>query len=154
MSAIEGATVACRTLQDGTLRITVDVDPPLAQQAFALFGAPGRGVALAALKDGRAAIEKPDPSQSRIRTERQQETTQANWGALGVNCKAAITWGSSPDYLAFIGAQSPEDAERHIKNVCRVKSRKELDTDAEAAERFARYVKAPFQRYMQARGME
>lgn len=49
-TVIEGATARVSTLADGTLRVTVDVEPRDAQNAFLLFGVPGTAVALAALK--------------------------------------------------------------------------------------------------------
>jgi hypothetical protein len=47
--AIQGATARISTLADGTLRLTVDIEPRDAQAAFRLFGSPGTAVALAAL---------------------------------------------------------------------------------------------------------
>ncbi len=47
--AIEGATARISTLVDGTLRVTIDIEPRDAQAAFRLFGTPGTAVALAAL---------------------------------------------------------------------------------------------------------
>jgi len=50
MTIIEAASVNVKTLADGTLRVSMDVEPRHAQAAFALFGAPGTPMALAALK--------------------------------------------------------------------------------------------------------
>jgi hypothetical protein len=47
---IEATSVAMKTLADGTLRITVEVEPYAALSAFALFRQPGTVMALAALK--------------------------------------------------------------------------------------------------------
>lgn len=49
-NVIEGATARVSTLVDGTLRVTIDIEPRDAQAAFRLFGTPGTAVALAALK--------------------------------------------------------------------------------------------------------
>lgn len=51
-NVIEGATARISTLVDGTLRVTIDIEPRDAQAAFRLFGTPGTAVALAALKPG------------------------------------------------------------------------------------------------------
>ena len=48
-NVIEGASARISTLADGTLRVTVDIEPRDAQAAFRLFGTPGTAVALAAL---------------------------------------------------------------------------------------------------------
>ena len=50
MSAIEATSVKVATLVDGTLRVTFDIEPRHARDAFALFGAPGSEMALAALR--------------------------------------------------------------------------------------------------------
>lgn len=47
---IEATSVNMKTLADGTLRITVEVEPYNALAAFALFRQPGTVMALAAIK--------------------------------------------------------------------------------------------------------
>lgn len=47
---IEATSVTCKTLVDGTLRITVEIEPNNALAAFALFRQPGTVMALAAIK--------------------------------------------------------------------------------------------------------
>jgi hypothetical protein len=49
MNAIEGCTARITTLVDGTLRVTIDIEPYNAPKAFLAFGVPGTAVALAAL---------------------------------------------------------------------------------------------------------
>lgn len=49
MNAIEGTTARISTLVDGTLRVTIDIEPYNAPKAFLAFGIPGTSVALAAL---------------------------------------------------------------------------------------------------------
>lgn len=49
MNAIEGCTAKVSTLVDGTLRVTIDIEPYNAPKAFLAFGVPGTAVALAAL---------------------------------------------------------------------------------------------------------
>jgi hypothetical protein len=49
MNALEGCTAKVSTLVDGTLRITIDIEPRDAPKAFLAFGVPGTAVALAAL---------------------------------------------------------------------------------------------------------
>jgi hypothetical protein len=49
MNAIEGCTARIFTLVDGTLRVTIDIEPRDAPKAFLAFGVPGTAVALAAL---------------------------------------------------------------------------------------------------------
>ena len=64
MSAIPASSVSLKTMADGTLRISFDIEPIHAQDAFKLFAAPGTQAAIAALKAGTylehpAAPKKP-----------------------------------------------------------------------------------------------
>ncbi|MFT5483328.1 MAG: hypothetical protein ACI9GW_001985 [Halieaceae bacterium] len=64
-AAFLGSSAGCRTMADGTLRITVDLPPIHAIGAFTAFGAPGSPVAIAritsevALEEGRPKSDKP-----------------------------------------------------------------------------------------------
>jgi hypothetical protein len=49
MSVLQGSSAGVKDLADGSLRITIEFDPRFAKDAFALFGARGTPVALAAL---------------------------------------------------------------------------------------------------------
>jgi len=60
MTIIEASSVNVKTLADGTLRVSMDVEPRHAQAAFSLFGAPGTPMALAALKINGGAPESSD----------------------------------------------------------------------------------------------
>lgn len=57
-NVIEGATVKVATLVDGTLRVTVDVEPVHAASAFLLLGSPGTPVGIAALNFNREKDEE------------------------------------------------------------------------------------------------
>lgn len=46
-AAVIGTSVACKTMADGTLRISFDFSPTVAQLAFSLYGAPGTAAAVA-----------------------------------------------------------------------------------------------------------
>ena len=168
MSAIEATTVKCATLVDGTLRLTMDVEPGQAQDAFKLFGAPGRAVAIAAFKDGKdtkvdAAVREimavhgphiPEPRAARVArqiTDAQREAAQANWNQLGTLCKTAVMWCNVPEFQQFVGADNPAEASEQIKKACSINSRKELDTDPRAALAFRECILVPYQRYMAAK---
>jgi hypothetical protein len=58
---IEAASAGVKDMADGSLRITFEFEPRHAAEAFALFGPRGRAVAVAALKDGSAAVKEPEP---------------------------------------------------------------------------------------------
>lgn len=67
-AAILASSVSIRSLADGTLRLSVDIEPNDAQAAFALFGKPGSPVAIARVTnsaavehDRRQQATAPDP---------------------------------------------------------------------------------------------
>jgi hypothetical protein len=151
MTAIEGSTVSCRTMVDGSLRLVLEFEPAMSQPAFALFGAPGRGVAVAALKDGRGYIEAdplprpPEPPEPPPGPKR-SESQKTAWDSMGRNCKAAVTIGSSPEFWHFAKVTNSQDAGEWIKRMAKVASRKDLD-EPDAAHRFRVCVLLPYQRW-------
>lgn len=169
MDAIEGSTVNVKTLHDGTLRLAVDIDAAHAQDAFALFGSPGRGVALAALVDARgqqspqeasepvsAATPSPIPEKPRLRERSPEQIARAGerWDRLGTYCRAAIAIGQSQDFWQFANVENARDAEEWIKCQCGVTSRKELDTDPMAGATFRHEILEPYRAFLGPRGEE
>jgi len=151
MSVIEGASVSVKTMADGTLRLTVDIEPRNAQAAFALFGAPGRAVALAALKDGAGAVQEPVTG---------NPVTEAPKG--GEWAKLAGMWCADPDFWAFLNQTFPDDsrvanaddAALAVRVYCGIDSRAELDHDAAALHLFKTHFRLPFMKWMTARGIQ
>ena len=148
MSAIPCASVNLKTMADGTLRISFDIEPMHAQDAFRLFAAPGTPAAIAALQVGYAAV---DPVQPVIGN----PTTKP---AIGPLCMLAVQWCRMPEFWAWLetdpdnAARSEHGAASCVQAMCEVESRKELDTNPEAAARFHRMIRGPFTKYMQAKG--
>ena len=156
MSVIEASTVGVKTMADGTLRLTTDIEPQYAQAAFALFGAPGRSVALAALKDGHGAasdaVAEPDKPKG------------------GELARVAGIWCNESDFLAFIrpvydkvmggngsgwgdiGIEDVGGTSQYcahcIKVLCDITSRIELDHKPEAAEKFQRLIRLPYMAWL------
>ncbi len=71
-------------------------------------------------------------------------STQAEKPKGGELARLAGQLCQNPDYLAFIGMESEEVAADHIRAVCEVGSRADLDHDPEAAARFHQHVRLPF----------
>jgi hypothetical protein len=143
MSVIEGASVSVKTMSDGTLRLSIDIEPRNAQAAFALFGAPGRAVALAALVDGAGAVREPEP----------EKPKGGEWAKL------AGMWCNDPDFWLWLNetfklyVQIPLQAANVLRNHCEIESRAELDSDPAALKRFNDRIRHPFMKWMQARGI-
>jgi len=113
-------------MADGSLRIEVEVEPGDAQKAFALFGVPGAPMAIAALVVGHAAVKEPE----------------LKGGPLS---KAAGMLDGNSEFIDFIYGGDPRD---YILDCCKVSSRRELDHDPVAGQKF-RDVMAQFNRWRQ-----
>ena len=132
MSAIEASSVGVKTMADGTLRITVDIEPRHSQDAFKLFGSPGTPMALAALKTGADTKPEPEP--------------EAPKG--GPIAKLAGMWCKDPRFWEWIGADDEKQAAYWVQQMCGITSRAYLDSNEAVAEVFDREVRLPFMAWL------
>lgn len=139
---VPASSVMVRTMADGTLRVSVDIEPRHAQTAFVLFGAPGTPIALAALKVG-TQLEK-DQS-----TEPAAETTKggplAKWAAMRCQDVRFINW---------LRVLNENAAREKILEVCRIRTRAELDNNPQAAEMFDQYFRRPWAEHCKRMGRD
>ena len=139
MSAIEASSVGVRTMADGTLRLSVDVEPRHAQAAFALFGAPGTPMALAALRIGAEPEPQPEPE------------AKPKGGELA---KLAGMWCNDERFRNWLTERgeyetlSPDGAAEVVRFCCQVKSRAELDSNPDAAKRFQNMIRVPYMKHL------
>lgn len=134
MSVIEASSVRCQTMADSTLRLTIDIEPRFANDAFALFGKAGTSLAVAALRPGHA-LKSSEPAHETgywcfRAVQRCQEAEFREW------IKFASLQGKAP--------QSEEDAAKVVREVCGITSRKELDTNVKARELFQKKLEFPY----------
>lgn len=149
MSALEAASAGVKDMADGSLRITIEFDPRFAKEAFALFGARGTPLAIAALKVGYAAAD------SQV-TFKKEDGEKPKGGALA---KLAGMWCNDPLFWEWLEtdplncAHSSTGATLCLYDICGIKSRVELDNDPQAAEMFHRLIRGPYSKYMAAKGV-
>ena len=81
-------------------------------------------------------------------------------GKLGDLCWRAVQWCADPEFQKWIVERADlvnKPSEEVAKNVvcswCLVESRKDLDTNRDAADRFNRLIRAPYQKHLIARGL-
>lgn len=133
---IPGAVAGFRLLADNTVRVTVDISPQYAAEAKALCGSIGQSLAIAALKDGYASVPAAPAPKDKI----------------GPLCREAIELCANPKFHEFITVEhwnpTPDAAKGFILSCCGIESRKELDTNAEAATIFRRRVRSLFQQWL------
>lgn len=130
--AILATTKSFRTLADGGVSITFDIDPKDAANAFRLFGITGSKVGIAAItaEAARKSVQKSAAEE--------KMTGRQSFTELRPSAQAAIR-GGDPDFRRFLrenghpNVRSEDTAADEIRRICRVGSRSELDTDSVAA---------------------
>lgn len=165
MSVIEASSGTYRSRVDGTIVLSVEIEPRNAAAALALFGMPGTTMALAALKDGYVAAKD-------VHIEDTPEKPKG--GALS---QLAGMWCNENEFYYFIrpvydvfmggngngyGDVTPNDdfdgvlskyCAHCIKVICEINSRAQLDHDPVAAEKFHKLIRGPYQKHLIARGI-
>jgi len=134
-------------MADGTLRLTVDIEPRNAQAAFSLFGSPGTPMALAALKTAKAT---PDPEKAPEQPEKPKGGELSRWSAM--RCKEMDFVNFLRSFTEFshkeIGLHPEDWAKDVIYNVCGVTSRAELDTNKPAGQVFKDKILHPYAEWL------
>lgn len=143
----------CRTMADGTLRMEVDIEPGFAKAAFSLFGAPGSPIAVARLMPQGFT---PDP-------EPDEKDDKPKGGSLA---KLAGQWCGSLTFQNWLRSALPSlyrtvagelDESHHdhtdvaaevVRRHCGVKSRAELDSNADAARKFHNDIRIPYSEHI------
>ena len=81
---------------------------------------------------------------------------------LGDLCWRAVQWCKEPEFWAWLsmaycavdgGVYDEMGAKILVQIKCGIDSRKELDTNPEAARKFNQLIRAPYQKYLIARGV-
>lgn len=144
MTAISATSRTCKTMADGTLRLTVDIEPNSAQAAFQLFGMPDVPIALARLTQPAA---KESAQAETIAEAKPKGGELAKWA--GILCNDTMFW----EWLSVYGDIVPgseEDAAGCVRRWCRVESRSELDHDKRAGAVFRSKIMAPFSAWIES----
>lgn len=131
-SVIPASSVRLKTMADGSLQVTINVEPYHAQTAFLLFGMPGTPMALAALKVGTQVDQTPEPDPP---PEPAKGGPLARWAAL--RCQ-------DDRFRSWLDVSSEATARAAILMRCGIHSRAELDSNTEAAGLFARHFRRPW----------
>ena len=124
-------------MADGTLRITIDVSPIHARDAFGLFGAPDVPMVL-----GRLVMDherKPEPA----------EPQEMKGGPLA---KLAGMWCNDNYFREWVAARSELEPEEFIKTACSINRKRELDHSSKSAEAFHEYIRKPYAAWLERNG--
>jgi hypothetical protein len=142
MSIIEAATVKVGTMADGTLRLTLDIEPRNAKAAFGLFGAPGTPVGIAALNLRQSARPEPEPE-----PEKPKGGHLAKLAAQWCNDPAFWRW-CTDTFLSADPVHNAEEAAGLVRYLCGVESRAELDGNPGAKAAFDRQFRIPYSEHL------
>ena len=149
MSVIEASCAGFKDMADGTIRFYFDVEPRNAGAALELFRVRGTPAALAALKQGHAAVSEPAA----------EEPVKAEKPKGGPLSKLAGVWCGRVEFWEWLGdvygyeVKDKSDAALAVRLMCGVDSRSELDHDQLAAELFNSIIRGPFSKHLIARGI-
>lgn len=155
MTALQAASAGVKDMADGSLRITIEFEPRYAKDAFALFGARGTQVAIAALKDG-SFLDQPPVQTAPITPNSTELKPRAHMGDC---CYRTVMWCAEPTFWAFLNERNLSadtvtnagEAAELVKFLCAIDSRKELDTDNEANKAWHRLIREPYRLYLAGR---
>ena len=137
MSAIQASSAGVKDMADGSLRITLEFEPRYAKEAYAMFGARGTAIAVAALTQ-EASISHA-----------QKETINEPKGGL-LSQWLAIRCGE-PEFWEFVKAKtnapaisSAEMCDAEVKLYLNILSKKEIDNIKQAEQRFHEMIRKPY----------
>ena len=144
MNAISGTRRAMKELVDGTIRVQIDIDPTQRAAFHKLFGEIDMPVALAPLKPEAAITTVSGDVQVKEKP--------------GPLCMLAVKWCKEPAFMGWLGREligkafpNEEQTATGIYARCGIESRKELDTDPEAADKFQRLIRRPYVAYLEGK---
>ena len=153
MSALEAASAGVKDMADGSLRITVEFEPRYAKEAFALFGARGTPLAIAALQVGYAAAKEP-PVKESLTTEKPKGGPLAKLAGMWCADREFQSWVQSTTHSGiFWPCSDSTEAKLFVCEICEVESRSELDHNEHAAELFHQVIRGPYSKHLMARGI-
>jgi len=126
MTVIEASSVRVATMADGTLRLTVDIEPRNATAAFTLFGSPGVALGIAALKNSQESPKKALGG------------PLSQW--VGIRC-------GEERFQKWLGVESADAAAAEVRRRLQIDSRAEIDNNDEVRQVFELFVRQPWARY-------
>jgi hypothetical protein len=126
MTVIEASSARCKTLADGTLQLTVNIEPRDAISAFTLFGSPGVALGIAALKNSQESPKKA------------RGGTWSQW--VGIRC-------GEERFQKWLGVESADAAAVEVRRLLDIRSRSEIDNDPNLRQDFEDYIRKPYAKY-------
>ena len=144
---IQASTVKVATMADDTLRLTIDIEPRHAQEAFALFGMRGSPVVIARLtQEAATAYAQAETVAAHADVPAADEKPKG-----GDLARLAGMLCANPHFRHWLNVDSADGAAEFIRVECGVQSRAELDHNPAAAIAFHENVRKPFIAWQEGR---
>lgn len=145
MDAIEAVSRSVKTLADGTLRLSVDIEPKHAQDAFKLFGSPDVPMALA-----RLTVEA---SKQRAQAEAIEDKPKGGFLSqwLAMRCNEPEFWEFVEHKMkpfSLLKILKPEECDFFVKDLLRIESKTEIDSDPNVQQRFHSEIRIPYAKWL------
>lgn len=131
MSVIAGIKRTAKQLVDGTIAVTIHIEPNDAAEFWRQFPSVDTPCALAPLVND---FDQPKPDKPK-------------GGAL---CILAARWCKDEHFRTWLGRDTEEDAAEHIRKICNVSSRSWLDRDEKAGALFNDNIRIPYMNVLKA----
>jgi hypothetical protein len=161
MSIIEATSGTYRSRVDGTIVLSVEISPIHAKEALELFGMPGTSIALAALKDGHAAVsdkrtgDNLDVIQGRHFVVGIPELPISDKPGQGPLCKWLVLRCKEPQFWEWMmgspNGLNEQSATNRVKDILGIESRKELDGDQHLEDKFHKLIRIPYSKWLERR---
>lgn len=140
---IQATSRTVKTMADGTLRLTVDISPIHAQNAFTLFGMPDAPVVLARLTQEAAQTQAQNET---IEEDKPKGGFLSQW--LAKRCKEKSFWEFLDNYHEAKdwhgGVECEADAESVSKELLGITSKTEIDNDKDVEGSFHKLIRLPY----------
>lgn len=149
VTAIPGTRRQVKELVDGTLVLSVHIDPPFKAALHRLFPEIDMPVAIAPLVIGQHQVMRSGPGGN------DEEAVKHAHEPIGPRCKLAVMWCKDPQFqdwmvINHLVGPDPDGAAEGVRNLCGVASRRELDTDADAGAVFDELIRQPYASHLRS----
>lgn len=146
MDAISAVTRTLKTMADGSLRVTVEIQPQDAKNAFDMLGSPDTPIAIARLTQEASKQQAQDET-----IEKAKGGFLSQWLAMRCN---------EPEFWAFMEAriftecgmpvyvESLAQCDDEIKSFLEIKSKTEIDNNPKVEKRFHELIRIPYSKWL------
>jgi len=130
MTAIAGTKRTAKQLVDGTIAVTVHIEPRDAAEFWRMFPSVDTPCAIAPLVNDFERLPQPNKPKG------------------GPLCTLAARWCKEPMFQQWIGVETEQGAADSIRTICEIKSRSELDHNPMAAINFNEHFRTPYMDFL------